>query len=1786
MTTRSRGKEIFQHILTNVLNLKETDQLCVALSDSGYDTVTDLATLTEDEIDKFTFVESGTSRPVLKKQRKLLSHLLLWRDWRSKQLTTFTHENWMELDSASFTQFRDNQLPDIVRGGSHAPSTSSSGDITHGIVTSSEVISFKKSIDKSNTDFPEFNGHISKWMLTKQTYIAVAANHGISRILDESAVPPEGSRDRELFDVQNRYFYNILKVKVKSGRARAIVNQHAISLDGKSAWGKCVAFYEQKSISSMAKATYFERLSNMRLTTNYRGGPSRFLTDFENIVTELAQLTGEDMKDDDLVGFLSTAISSYEPFKSIKASIDSAALMSSTEITFDGMLHVLYNNCSSSKSVQQTRQVTAAQGKQTPPNNNQSNNDWKKDYTKWVPIKEFKSLPESEQKARKEAQLKAKKQKRKVNAVTKDPSSANMPSGNIFEVSSEMAPTFREIMAASKVETKQSADGDTWIRLVKPCRVVRISNMNAVTNQFGGLIDSGANTSLQGSDMRMMHQEHGSVAIVGPSDGVEHGMSDLSLVTCGGVATTSLGEEVLVVVTSAASFGKGKSIISKFQLEEYGCTVNDKARVLGGRQSIRTPEGDVFKLRLQSGLLYLPLRFPTDHELEHLRHVLLTSNGEQWNPDVFNDRVEDEEWFDCVEACSDGGLDDDEFFDSRDGVILESNFTERTISGAVGKRTPIDFNQLRPYFLWKPIEAIRKTFAVTTQFMETVWYNTPRLPLRRHFKSRAPFMNVRRLNEGYATDTIFANSKAHDGSSCAQIYVGCSSQFVYLEGMSQKSQMPRTLMNFIRGWGAMRFLWRDMAKEENSKAVNDLLRAIHASNRFSEPFNQHQNPAERKILDVKSGTRTVMDRTGTPSKWWLLCMSYVVYVMNHIALASLDWQTPYFRAFGITRDISPLLLYQWWEPVYYYDPDMPFPDSRERLGHFAGFADDVGDSFCFKIVSTDTEQVIYRSVLRSALDDNNPNLRAQSISRSTNGESSTDSGLPPETQYTQPLPGALLRDASDTGIHLMSNDDQDQINPEIPTTQAHYFDPDELIGKTFLREREVDGTIHRAEIVQRIENSEAITDQYLVKFGNGEREEVMSYNAIVDFLSKQIEKEIDDPNSLYSYKSISNHRKVNNQYEVLVEWECGESTWEPVAIIRRDDPVTLAQYGKEHGLLDEPGWKRLKHLVKSVKRLTRNIKQARMFAARTVQRYKFGVKVPRNESEARALDQENGNLLWNDAIDKELTQVIEEYNTFKDLGKYKGRNQIPKDFQLIKVNMVFDVKHDLRHKCRLVAGGHLTKPNGDTSYSSVASLRSIRLVTFIAELNNLDLEAADVGNAYLEATTNEKVCFVAGPSFAKFGLEGHLLIIHKALYGLRNSGACYHSKWADAMVKLGFSPSRSDPDVWMKDKGDHYEYVVVYVDDLLYAGKNAKQYWKDVLAMGYKLKGVGTPTYHLGATFERVKDPEPMMTWGPVRYVQKILDQYEKIFGEQVKNSRKIHAPLEPGDHPELDTSDLCNEDEKAKYMSMVGSLQWALSLGRIDIGAAVMTMSRFRVSPRKGHLDRLKRIYSYLHHFKNSSIKFNVEIPDYTHFDNQWSKPDWVKFYGDGAGVYDDPKLPDAKGNPIVMTTYVDANLLHDYVTGRSCTGVIHLFNKTVIDWFSKLQSNVETATYGSEFTALRTAVDQIHDLRYTARGLGIPIIGSTYLFGDNLSTIISSTKSDGKIAKRWNILSFHRVREAVAHGIVRPFHIDGKDNPADVLSKHTSSRTWYELMRPLIFWRVSDRHLSRSRGEGSINM
>ena len=173
--------------------------------------------------------------------------------------------------------------------------------------------------------------------------------------------------------------------------------------------------------------------------------------------------------------------------------------------------------------------------------------------------------------------------------------------------------------------------------------------------------------------------------------------------------------------------------------------------------------------------------------------------------------------------------------------------------------------------------------------------------------------------------------------------------------------------------------------------------------------------------------------------------------------------------------------------------------------------------------------------------------------------------------------------------------------------------------------------------------------------------------------------------------------------------------------------------------------------------------------------YKFGVQVPQSHEQAMALDKANGNRLWRDAEETELRQV-NEYEVFTDLGRH---GKPPPGYKKIRVHMVYDVKHDLRRKARLVADGHLTKVPLDSVYSSVVSLRGLRMTIFLAELNQLELWCTDVGNAYLEARNDKKIYIIAGSEFGK--KEGHILLIHKALYGLRSSGARWWERFSEVL---------------------------------------------------------------------------------------------------------------------------------------------------------------------------------------------------------------------------------------------------------------------------------------------------------------------------------------------------------------------------------------------------------------------
>ena len=202
---------------------------------------------------------------------------------------------------------------------------------------------------------------------------------------------------------------------------------------------------------------------------------------------------------------------------------------------------------------------------------------------------------------------------------------------------------------------------------------------------------------------------------------------------------------------------------------------------------------------------------------------------------------------------------------------------------------------------------------------------------------------------------------------------------------------------------------------------------------------------------------------------------------------------------------------------------------------------------------------------------------------------------------------------------------------------------------------------------------------------------------------------------------------------------------------------------------------------------------------------------------------ENGNHEWQGAMDVEMDQ-IKEYGVFKDCGKAKWEGKTitnaPSGYQKIRVHFVFAVKHCEKFKARLVAAGNLTKEPMESVYSGVVSLRGLRLVMSLAELNKLLLRGGDVCNTYLEALTRGKLYIIAGPEIGE--LQGHILILYKALYETRTGGACWHDKLFDTLQHMGFQLSKADPDIWMKptDDGQAYEYIAVYVDDLCVASKD------------------------------------------------------------------------------------------------------------------------------------------------------------------------------------------------------------------------------------------------------------------------------------------------------------------------------------------------------------------------------
>jgi hypothetical protein len=279
---------------------------------------------------------------------------------------------------------------------------------------------------------------------------------------------------------------------------------------------------------------------------------------------------------------------------------------------------------------------------------------------------------------------------------------------------------------------------------------------------------------------------------------------------------------------------------------------------------------------------------------------------------------------------------------------------------------------------------------------------------------------------------------------------------------------------------------------------------------------------------------------------------------------------------------------------------------------------------------------------------------------------------------------------------------------------------------------------------------------------------------------------------------------------------------------------------------------------------------------------------------------------------------------------------------------------------------------------------------------------------------------------------------------------------------------------------------------------------------------------------------------------------------------RAFKSPMDNDYHPETDDSPLLSAKEASVFRGLIGSANWIITLGRFDIHYATNTLARYSMAPREGHLRSIKRVFGYLKKFGQGMIIVDPEYPDHSEYET--IEYGWQEFYPDAEEELP-PDLPEARGKSARITCYVDADHAHDVVTRRSVTGIILLVNNTPIKWISKRQKTVETSTYGSELVAARIATELIIEIRYKLRMLGIPLEGPALMLGDNMSVVLNTTVPSSPLKKKHNAIAYHRVREAIAGGIMRFAHVPSTKNIADVMTKPLPNSTFLGLVYPLLF-------------------
>jgi hypothetical protein len=220
------------------------------------------------------------------------------------------------------------------------------------------------------------------------------------------------------------------------------------------------------------------------------------------------------------------------------------------------------------------------------------------------------------------------------------------------------------------------------------------------------------------------------------------------------------------------------------------------------------------------------------------------------------------------------------------------------------------------------------------------------------------------------------------------------------------------------------------------------------------------------------------------------------------------------------------------------------------------------------------------------------------------------------------------------------------------------------------------------------------------------------------------------------------------------------------------------------------------------------------------------------------------------------------------------------------------------------------------------------------------------------------------------------------------------------------------PNVRESDGHEYYEYVLIYVDDILCVSHKPKEVLQRIdKFFPMKPGSIREPDIYLGAKVSRVQLLNTVTAWAlsPSKYVQEAVKNLEEYLAHECngrKLGKKRTTPMAASYRPELDVTPELDAERANYFQSQIGVLRWAVELGRIDIMTEVSMLSSHLALPREGHMEAVYNIFAYLKIKHNSRMVFDPSYPDSDM--NRFKEVDWKPFYGNVTFIKNMP-LSDA---------------------------------------------------------------------------------------------------------------------------------------------------------------------------------